>query len=228
MKIVVGHDYYDGAGLMVDNSVMFLRKNPDQLEKDEGIACDLATRVRIGRDWSQNRVLLRELFIGGERVPYAISHVDKFPHLTRHFLYSIQDILDAVAALDLPRKGSMFDDGCTSSAKAEQLVREHMTTPVSDAQRAFLVDHRVVTGHTALRTIAKGKRRELRLFANYPVLKDFEAYRGLDAATAHMRIASFLSGVLTSSPQVVDLSDRSKIVKAGFDLQSSFRRAKVV
>jgi len=61
---------------------------------------------------------------------------------------------------------------------------------------------------------------------NHARLTELELFRKLDPATAHMRIASFLSGVLPFSRPTVELPDRDRIRKAGFDLKSSFRRAK--
>lgn len=40
------------------------------------------------------------------------------------------------------------------------------------------------------------------------------------------RVHSWQSGVLSNNPQIEELSDKTKIVKAGFDLKSSFRKDK--
>jgi hypothetical protein len=53
---------------------------------------------------------------------------------------------------------------------------------------------------------------------------DDVAGHGVDPATAHMRIANWVGGVLPSAPETVEISDTSRIRKAGFDLRTSFRK----
>ncbi len=69
----------------------------------------------------------------------------------------------------------------------------------------WLAEHQVVTG------VIEGVRRRhtlpatpppaTTLVANTDNLKDYEAYRALDPATAHMRIANWVGGVLPSAPR---------------------------
>ena len=91
----------------------------------------------------------------------------------------------------------------------------------------WLAEHQVATG------VIEGVRRRhtlpptpvlaTTLVANTDNVKDYEAYRALDPATAHMRIANWVGGVLPSAPEAVEVSNASRIRKAGFDLRTSFR-----
>jgi hypothetical protein len=64
-------------------------------------------------------------------------------------------------------------------------------------------------------------------FTVNPNLAAFKFFKYKDAFTTFQEIQSYLSGVLGSpEPETIEVSDRSKIVKAGFDLKTSFRNRK--
>jgi hypothetical protein len=64
-------------------------------------------------------------------------------------------------------------------------------------------------------------------FTVNPNLAAFKFFKYKDAFTTFQEIQSYLSGVLGSpEPLTIEVSDRSKIVKAGFDLKTSFRNRK--
>jgi hypothetical protein len=49
----------------------------------------------------------------------------------------------------------------------------------------------------------------------------------MDAFTAFQSIQSYISGILgTKENDIIEISNNSKIVKAGFDLKTSFRKDK--
>ena len=111
-------------------------------------------------------------------------------------------------------------------------MTQHVTpeTPLSTETGPEAVDwmirNRAVTG------IARGKdksvsgiRRRITVAdINVDTLGEREFFRVLDPATAHMRISSFVGGVLPVSEDLVEISDQDRIVKAGFDRRSSFRK----
>ncbi len=60
-----------------------------------------------------------------------------------------------------------------------------------------------------------------------PNLAAFKFFKYQDAFTAFQEIQSYLAGVLGSpEPSTIEVSDRSKIIKSGFDLKTSFRKRK--
>jgi hypothetical protein len=64
-------------------------------------------------------------------------------------------------------------------------------------------------------------------FTVNPNLAAFKFFKYKDAFTTFQEIQSYLAGVLGSpEPEIIELSDRSKIVKSGFDLKTSFRQRK--
>jgi hypothetical protein len=64
-------------------------------------------------------------------------------------------------------------------------------------------------------------------FTVNPNLAAFKFFKYKDAFTTFQEIQSYLSGVLSSpEPEIIEVSDRSKIVKSGFDLKTSFRNRK--
>jgi hypothetical protein len=88
----------------------------------------------------------------------------------------------------------------------------------------WLIEQQVVTGVIEGVEAYATPRKTPTLVANTDNLKDYEAYRALDPATAHMRIANWVGGVLPSAPETVAISNASRIRKAGFDLRTSFRK----
>jgi hypothetical protein len=64
-------------------------------------------------------------------------------------------------------------------------------------------------------------------FTLNPKLSDLKFYQYKDAYSAFQDIQSYISGVLGIDPQpTIELSDKSKIIKAGFDPKTSFRKGK--
>jgi hypothetical protein len=64
-------------------------------------------------------------------------------------------------------------------------------------------------------------------FTLNPKLSDLKFYQYKDPYSAFQEIQSYISGVLGIDPQpTIELSDKSKIIKAGFDPKISFRKGK--
>lgn len=64
-------------------------------------------------------------------------------------------------------------------------------------------------------------------FTVNPNLANFRFFKYKDAFTTFQEIQSYLSGVLGSpEKELIEVSDRSKILKSGFDLKTSFRNRK--
>ncbi len=93
-----------------------------------------------------------------------------------------------------------------------------LTMPKTALER-WSLDHKAATGiltiarpnlHNEPYDVAHG-------MINCSGLGDRELFKALDPASAHMRIDGYLSGVLPSGPETVEISDKSKRDKAGFD-----------
>lgn len=60
-----------------------------------------------------------------------------------------------------------------------------------------------------------------------PNLKDLQFQKYKDAYSTFQDLQSYISGILgITTPDTIELSDRSKIIKAGFDPKISFRKGK--
>jgi hypothetical protein len=65
------------------------------------------------------------------------------------------------------------------------------------------------------------------LFTLNPNLKELQFPKYKDAYSAFQEIQGYISGILGAADRpTIELSDRSKILKAGFDLKTSFRKGK--
>jgi hypothetical protein len=64
-------------------------------------------------------------------------------------------------------------------------------------------------------------------FTLNPNLNELQFYKYKDAYSAFQEIQSYISGVLgVDAKPTIELSDKSKIIKAGFDPKTSFRKGK--
>jgi hypothetical protein len=105
-------------------------------------------------------------------------------------------------------------------------LRAFFEADIRPKETAWLIDHHV-TVLSAWRPAGWDRLKEVvPAQVNHACLKELELYRKIDPTTAHMRISSFVSGVLPFERETVEIGDRDRIRKAGFDLKSSFRRPK--
>ena len=71
------------------------------------------------------------------------------------------------------------------------------------------------------------KQLYLEKFELNPNLNKYQFYKEIDTVTAFQNIQSYISGVLgTKENDTIEVSNESKIIKAGFDLKTSFRKDK--
>jgi hypothetical protein len=73
----------------------------------------------------------------------------------------------------------------------------------------------------------KNKQLYLEKFEVNPNLNNYKFYKVQDAFSAFQFIQTYISGVLgTKENDIIEVSNESKILKAGFDLKTSFRKDK--
>jgi len=77
-------------------------------------------------------------------------------------------------------------------------------------------------------TIGKNKiDHQSEKFIINPILKDYEFYKVLDVYQTFQEINMFLGGVLGNNEKdIVEVDNKTKILKYGFDLKTSFRKDK--
>lgn len=212
-------DYYDGAGYQFDASTTFVRK-PILVPLD---TTPLHYSAREAGDFNLYRF---EVVVAGEvyrglRIQKRSSYYHNTS--TPKFIYSQTEA--TAFAPNLP-----------------QYIRDWCDLSISDARRntirTWALDNKTVTAVSGVQTcdITEWNRRGYYLFDNYSrkqsviinsdCLKDVCFYRALSPVEAHRAIASWVGGVLPLNQATVQLSDRSRIQKAGFDIRTSFRKAK--
>jgi hypothetical protein len=225
MRLIGGHDYYDGAGMGVDTSVVFVRETARRLA-DLPVITDHPFRVPDPASYGDVRdgveLIPTLILIGGERVPALEERVTPSWRETSCFHYGLPDALNAIDRAR-QRKPSRWGSFLRRRSLSDEL-RAFFGAGIRPEETAWLIDHHV-TILTSWRP-ANWSRTEKTVPAqvNHACLKDLELYKRLDPATAHMRISSFISGVLPFQRETVELSDKDRIRKAGFDLKGSFRK----
>jgi hypothetical protein len=227
MKIIGGQDYYDGAGYGVDETIIFVRKSQEMIDTP----FSLAPSIAAARSRSSTKLHFMLIACGGELHPVVHEYKDQWgwghtldPEINRYH-YDAQSAYDA---LERSRKEEATGLFTSDFDRPEDKITNHFRRTPPQAWINWLIENKVVTGiverQEAFDTFrASGK---CRIKANEDNLKSVEFYRKLDPATTHMRIANYIGGVLPGGTETIELSDNSKIVKAGFDTKSSFRTPK--
>jgi hypothetical protein len=219
MRIIGGRDYYDGAGYQFDNSTTFVRKA-------SLVPLDITPLLYSSREVGEYCLYRFDVVVAGEAyLGLRIQKSTRYDRTASAPVY-IYDQSEATAfAPNLP-----------------QYMRDWCDLSISDARRksikAWALDAKVTVAISAAEAydITEWNRRGYTLFDRYSrehsvlvnsdALKTIEFYRALPPAEANRAIASWVGGVLPFNVPTLQLSDRSKIQKAGFDLRTSFRKAK--
>lgn len=220
MRIIGGRDYYDGAGYAIDTSTVFVRKT--QLVPMSDTPLVYSSREAGGFYLYRFEVVVAGEIYKGLRVMKQFTH--GLPSYAVRFIYDQKEANEF--AYNLPK---FIQDWCDLS--------------ISDARRKSIrewaLDNKTVTAVSGAeaRQINDWNRRPFALFEGYTsnrcvvlnsdCLKEVEFYRALPPAEAHRAISSWVGGVLPFNLPTVEISDRSRIQKAGFDLRTSFRKMKV-
>jgi hypothetical protein len=212
MKIIDGaQDYYDFAGMGVDPAIIYDRRELQSKQIND--ACGLPDGIETRSGWSVrgDDVRIQPFFaiVGGFGLPglrVDVVRRDGTNSASQHY------------DVDSARRVAMMDDAWNA----------HIDRDMQDLTD-LCVDHRIVTGQL-VRDIAP-------LLAHHkddppgawfePVrLIEIGVQHVLPAHEAHMLVSRFVGGVLSTGPVTAEISDRSRIVKAGFDLKQSFRTRK--
>lgn len=224
MRLIGGHDYYDGAGMGVDTGVVFVRDGahrladlPDVTDHPFRVPEPIAYR---GGAWS-SQLIPTLILIGGDHVPVLEERVTEDFRTESRFHYALEEAQEAVRA-GRDRHTARF--GLWRSKSFPDELRAFFERDLRKDETAWLIDNHVTVLSTWRPPFWNGRRAPAQV--NHACLKELELYRKLDPATAHMRISAFVSGVLPFDRQTVEISDKDRIRKAGFDLESSFRRPK--
>jgi hypothetical protein len=219
MRIFGGRDYYDGAGMGTDETVTFVRT--------PRMFTDIPIRMKEDsyRSSFSSGYEFFHIILAGELFPGMIEIYRGRDPLSINWSYRKAlhyDVAEAQAAAIRRR-----DDGCFSTyhyaRTLKDAIDQHFAQKTSDTEKRWLAANGIVTGR--MYYDHQTYHAPLVLEANAPNLADHEVYKVIDPATAHMRIAGYISGVIGTSPDIVQIDDAHRKRKAGFDEQS-FRMRK--
>ncbi len=111
--------------------------------------------------------------------------------------------------------------------KADRTALEaHIERGLRDLSE-LCIEHRLITGLLVRKVGGSFRRDDIPGARFVPLLlSQMGLQEVLQGYEANMLVARFVGGVLPTGPKLEEISDRSRIVKAGFDLKQSFRTRK--
>lgn len=236
MKLIGGHDFYDGAGYGVDETIVFLRDRKMRLSDVEALDGHqhpfhhpAPWEFNEDRDGVSGSLCPFLVVVAGKIYP-GLEEVNRYWGRHGHrpdthiFHYNLDDALSVYDTYCDRTRAFTYDSiyGFDSRADRRERLKSFFATTITREQTDWLIDNKVTVLSSFYEPYHSRKGIQIRL--NHACLKDLQFYKKLDPFTTHMEIQSWLSGVLPFNKDVVDISDRDKIRKAGFDVKTSFRK----
>lgn len=236
MRIIGGRDYYDGAGYGVDPTITFVRK--------QQVVDNPPSRLIAWREQYTNEQLeqIPDLFPNYIRhkiatPPRATLSGISVEHTRTSLTVDVFTVVVAGEATVGMRATVDYNKADDIQYDIIPLKNWHSNTwewrkrkfSISDHDRQIIrewaIDNKIVT---AVTICEENDRRALPVCKiNGSFLKDYHYYELEHPAETHMKISNWVGGVLPfSGNPTVEISDISKIKKAGFDTKISFRRQK--
>lgn len=232
MRIIGGRDYYDGAGYGVDTKIIFNRahgsdpfKTTDydmQLENDYE---DFPARpVNVDKTYhyeDERKIEFFNIIVGGKLYP-GVKITKKIrngiPGVYTWYDWDKGEFYyDYDKAWTMAETLGFKDKGTWNNTKAD--MHDHFRRELTKEEIEWFLKRRIV-----IAGIMKIDCRTYKICIDTDFLKYFKFYRVLDSWTAHMEIANYVGGVLPGAVNpMVEISDKSKIVKHGHDPIRSFR-----
>ena len=230
------HDYYDSAlAYGVDRSIIYKRDEQFHL---------INTKIKFPSHnynvWYSSKTTVRPFIIGfcgklyhGFEIEYETKDKGYNCHKHKKLVYDIESLEEILKSIEFGYLKYFYE-----KPKKEYFVnfRKHTCesffageyTPKSVYE--IFYDHKVPVfvffDTKRCINLYKPELGDYNLNLN-PLLKDFSFQKVMDAVTCNQEIQMYISGVLgVGEKETVVPSDKSKIVKAGFDVKTSFRNTK--
>lgn len=212
MLIIGGHDYYDtAASYGVDKTIVLKRDLQDWKihVKESPLEIPLFHIKEKGSKIFKDRhkALSGVIMFCGETYPFINPN---FSSGSDGFIFSHEKFRQ-----ELDKKDKQVVKFVRSAS-----VEEFFNTSYDCSD--YLIDRKLAFAVL----IRSGGHWDINVHPNPSNLKEYGFYRIKDAFTAHMDISSWVGGVLPTNKETVEISDKSRILKAGFDLKKSFRKEK--
>ncbi len=228
MKIIGGHDYYDGAGYGVDETIIFVRKEEERWDAP----FDLPQPTSETRHWGPN-LSFHYVLVAGKVYPAIRERhrseyrQTKSGHMRWIDERNIWHYDEASAQAALKKLYHAKDDRRSLPLglfrRLPDEITRHFREVENQSWTTWMIENRIITGLASWEYRNKDREGTV-LRTNISDLKDIDFFKALDPATIHMEISNYIGGVLPSGPETVEISDLSRIQKAGFDVRKSFRQ----
>lgn len=211
MRIIGGHDYYDGAmGYGQDPSIVFvrdrrlpIRKPPLYVAGAPDVARDytVASVFFCGKRYNGIRLYDSSLEEEGQGKPDIWCWTEEQFH--RHFVPPKHRAYQYYHTRHAETPADFFNDKITDK-ELQFLINNGITIAIND--NPFSNIWRIDTAE----------------------LKDYGFARAVNPFTAYQEISMWVGGVIPRQPaNSVTISDEARIAKHGFDVKTSFRKPKI-
>jgi hypothetical protein len=226
MRVIGGHDYYDGAAAHgFEPSIIFHRKKDDiLLDRGNIMKFDIA-EVFL---WDKKREKWIGEFEQSHFKPYIIFVAGTFYQGVSYrdnFFYTKEEIENHFEC-DVKLQSYNYQDYRYHKKKLDNLPRFSYND--NNSLRDFVTNNRIVTAlwcPDELRKKMSYHDSRIAWEINGDFLKNYKFFKVLDPWQAFQEIQMFVGGVLprNPNPMVEITNDKIKIHKHGFDLKTSFR-----
>lgn len=226
-------DYYDSAASSgIDKQIVYKRETL-QIQLDEGFFTDGLPQY-FPDDFEDEEFTKGQSHSGRQYCKWMIIGFCGVYHLAvfnttpnEGKVHSLAYYGEEILALDWKVQKSFFKYDHPVKVIEQMLLQWHikkndelfikLNTPIFAKE----IQHRLN------RYEQKNKGLYLEKFEINSKLDNYKFYKVKDAFTAFQSIQSYISGVLgTKENDTIEVSNNSKIIKAGFDLKNSFRKDK--
>lgn len=234
MKIVGGHDYWDSAAAYgVDETVTLVRTT--NMSHPTFTTNDFFFPSIRFYDVNNRTVKLEigAIMVAGSVYPFAYDNICMIDPHTRlhsyktHIMYDVNEIVKKYPNI----KEKAWYDGtdeekylwfCNQPAFQEKAVVDFLCE--HNAAFALIMPEQYSNGGWNWFKTSEPIHKQSNVWINPSNLKDWDFFKVKDSYTMFMEVDQWVTGVLPQNKETVVLSDKSKIVKAGFDVKHSFRK----
>jgi hypothetical protein len=218
------HDYYDGVvkSTGVDKSMVFNRDELDinfndckNLFSDELIEKLIYLREEVNSSWSTEKNHSYQCIVFCGKV-YWLTSI-KNPDYVHDYHHPEKNNISVTWEQSENRNISRH--GWKSESVSSDVTTQWDLRELCISLKSSII---LISGTINQHRISGSSM----IFSLYPKLKSYNFQRLVDPYTAYQELQMFNFGVLSNNPEPQILNDKSRIVAAGFDLKSSFRKVK--
>lgn len=222
MKIVGGHDYWDSAAAYgVDQSVTLVRNT--NIETPNFESSDFFFPVIR----SKNKAFcLGAIMVAGKTYPFVYDTVWDSNNWKTIIYYDFSELVEKYPDLRVRSWDSSYEEDyiwfCNQPAFQEKNVVDFLCEHHAAFALILPVEH--TYGGWNWRKTNIPRHAKSKVWINPVGLKAWDFFKVKDSFTMFMEVDQWVTGVLPQTKETVVLSDKSKIIKAGFDYKKSFRK----